>query len=123
MYLVLEYLQDKLVRMLKSHNRIDNETKKWSHPGGKLRELGAEKLADHELLSILIAPGIKGRPAGDIAVDILHKFGSFKGMANQPLQKFLEIRGLADAKIIRLAAAFEIAKRVVNEVLKDHERL
>lgn len=103
--------------------KMDNKPKKWSHPGGKLRDVGAEKLTDHELLSILIAPGVKGKPAEDTARDILNKFGSFKGMANQPLQKFLEIKGLADVKIVRLAAAFEIARRIVNEVLKDRERV
>lgn len=102
---------------------MGNKSQKWYHPGGKLRELGAEKLTDSELLSILIAPGIKGKPAEDTAADILNKFGSFRGMANQPLQKFLEIKGLADVKTVRLAAAFEIARRIVHEVLKDHERI
>lgn len=95
---------------------------KWRHPGGKLRELGADKLTDAELLSILISIGIKGRSAEEIAKDILLKFGSFKGMANQPLQKFLEIKGLGDVKIIRIAAAFEIARRIVNQVLEEHEK-
>ena len=40
-------------------------------------------------------------------------------MANQPLEKFLEIKGLGDVKIIRIAAAFEIARRIVNQVLKE----
>jgi len=102
---------------------MDNKCKKWSHPGGKLRELGAEKLSDSELLSVLIAPGIKGKPAEKIAEDIINRFGSFKGMANQPLEKFLEIKGLADVKIIKLAAAFEIAKRIVTKVLKEHEEV
>jgi len=93
----------------------------WQHPGGKLRELGAETLTDAELLSILIAPGIKGRPAEKIAEEILQRFGGFKGMANQPLEKLLDIKGLGDTKIIRIAAAFEIARRIVNEVLKEHE--
>ena len=52
----------------------------------------------------------------------LLKFGSFKGMANQPLPKFLEIKGLGDVKIIRIAAAFEIARRIVNQVLEEHEK-
>jgi len=90
----------------------------WQHPGGKLRELGAETLTDAELLSILIAPGIKGRPAEKIAEEILQKFGGFKGMANQPLEKLLDVRGLGDTKIIRIAAAFEIARRVIHGELK-----
>lgn len=40
-------------------------------------------------------------------------------MTNQPLAKFLDIKGLGDVKIIRIAAAFEIARRCVNTVLKD----
>lgn len=84
--------------------------------------MGPETLTDAELLSILISSGIKGKPAERIAEEILERFGSFKGLANQPLEKLLDIRGLADVKIIRIAAAFEIARRVVNEVLKQHEK-
>jgi len=94
----------------------------WHHPGGKLRELGPDSVSDAELLAILISPGVKDRPAAQIAEDILAKFGSFKGMANQPLSKLLEIKGLGEVKAIRIAAAFEIARHIVNEVLKEHEK-
>lgn len=97
---------------------MSNNAPKWQHPGGKLRELGAETLSDAELLSILIAPGISGKPAEEIAKEILQKFGGFKGMANQPLEKLLDIKGLGDTKIIRIAAAFEIARRVIQGGLK-----
>jgi DNA repair protein RadC len=90
--------------------------KTWTHPGGKLRELGADSLTDAELLSILISTGTKGKPAEQIAQEILDKFVSFKGMANQPLEKFLAIKGLGDVKIIRVAAAFEIARRMVKDI-------
>lgn len=93
----------------------------WHHPGGKLRELGAASLTDAELLAILISTGTKNKPAEKIADEIIQKFGSFKGMANQPLSKFLAIKGLGDVKAIRIAAAFEIARRIVNEVLANHE--
>jgi len=98
---------------------MNNKPQRWQHPGGKLRELGAEALTDAELLSILIAPGIPGKPAEEIAQEILQKFGGFKGMANQPLEKLLDIKGLGDTKIIRIAAAFEIAKRCVDLVVKE----
>jgi len=100
---------------------MNSKSQRWQHPGGKLRELGAETLTDAELLSILIAPGIKDKPAEEIAYEILQRFGGFKGMANQPLEKLLDIKGIADVKIIRIAAAFEIARRIVGEVLKEHE--
>jgi DNA repair protein RadC len=90
-------------------------TQTWRHPGGKLRELGPESLSDIELLAILISSGIKGRSAEKIAEQILSNFGSFKGMANQPLEKFSAFKGISDVKIIRIAAAFEIARRMSKE--------
>ncbi len=96
--------------------------KKWKHPGGKLREQGADTLSDAELLAILISTGIKGKPAEKIAEEILEKFGSLYAMANQPLEKFLEFKGISDVKIIRIAAAFEIARRLSKEALKHAEK-
>ena len=94
---------------------------KWKHPGGKLREQGAESLTDKELLAILISAGIKGKPAEKIAEEILERFGSLEGLANQPLEKLLEIKGLADVKIIRIAAAFELARRLTGEKRKSQQ--
>lgn len=85
---------------------------KWKHPGGKLREQGAASLTDQELLAILISIGIKGKPAEKIAEEILQKFGSIEGLTNQPLERLLEIKGLSDVKIIRIAAAYELARRL-----------
>ena len=107
---------------MRKKNSNKSEVPTWNHPGGKLRELGAENLSDSELLSILISTGIKGKSAEKIANEIFSIFGSFKGMAHQPFEKFLKFQGLGEVKIIRIAAAFEIARRIVNEVLKDHEK-
>ena len=98
------------------------KTQKWQHPGGKLRELGPDKLSDAELLAILISIGIKNKSAEQIAQELLDKFNSFKGLVNLPLKDLRKIKGLGDVKIIRVAAAFEIAKRIVKEVLKDYEK-
>jgi len=91
----------------------------WHHPGEKLIEEGADKLSDAELLSIIIGTGTKGKSAEEIANEIIRKFGGYKGMANQPLERFLEFKGLGDVKIIRIAAAFEMARRIVNQVLSE----
>jgi len=103
-----------------------DKMKKWKHPGGKLRELGADSLTDEELLSILISTGIKEKSAEKIAQEILEKFGSLKGMTNQPLNKFMSIKGLSDVKVTRIAASLEIARRCVNlliDELKEDECL
>ena len=88
---------------------------KWQHPGGKLRERGAKNLSDRELLAILISTGIKGTSAEEIAEKILERYGSLEGLANQPLEKLLEFKGISDVKIIRIAAAFELARRLMDE--------
>jgi DNA repair protein RadC len=100
-------------------NTTGSEVQHWRHPGDKLIERGTNELSDAELLSILIGTGIKGKSAEKIAEEILAKYGSYKGMANQPLAKFLEIKGLGDVKIVRIAAAFEVAKRCVDTVIKE----
>lgn len=87
----------------------------WEHPGGKLIEEGAENLTDAELLSILIAPGTRGRPALTIAEEVLRRYGSLQGLANRPLEEFLAIKGLGEVKIIRLAAAYELALRLAGK--------
>jgi len=102
----------------KSHSSIPPT---WHHAGGKFVELGPEAVTDTELLAILISSGVKGRSAEEIAEEIMGRFRSFKGMAHQPLKNIQPIKGLGETKVIRIAAAFEMAKRMVEEVLKDYE--
>jgi DNA repair protein RadC len=108
-------------KKMSQQSKGDPEIHHWRHPGDKLLERGADKLSDAEVLSIIIGTGIKGKPAEIIAEEVLAKFGSYKGMSNQPLEKFLKIKGLGDVKIIRIAAAFELAKRCVDTVIKELE--
>lgn len=100
-----------------SRKRLNKSKQRWKHPGGKLRELGADKLSDSELLAILISTGTKSRPSEEVAKEIIEKFGTFRGLVNQPLNKLLKIKGLGDVKVIRIAAAFELARRIVNQVV------
>lgn len=60
-----------------------------------LRRFGiAPQVSYAELLAILISSGVRDNSAKEIGGGILAKVGSFKGMANQPFSKFLEIKGL-----------------------------
>ena len=88
--------------------------RKSSHPGGKLIDEGSASLTDVELLAIFISTGIPGKPAQKIAEEILEKFGSLERLANQPLERLLQIKGLADVKIVRIAAAYELAYRLMG---------
>ena len=89
----------------------------WKHPGGKLREKGADRLTEQELLSILISSGVQGKPAEKIAEEVIERYGSLQGLANQSLEQLREIKGLSNVKIIRIAAAFELARRLHDDPL------
>lgn len=107
---------------MRTADKLEKVGQMWRHPGGKLRELGADKLTDAELLAILISTGIKSKSAEDIANELLTKYGSFRGLAGVPLDRLLQVKGLGDVKIIRIAAAFELARRIVKQVIKDDEK-
>ena len=93
----------------------------WNHPGGKLQRMGSESLTEVEIIAILLGSGIPGRSAEEIAGDIMKKFNSFRGIAGQPLEAYLTIKGVDRKKAVKIMAAFEMAKRISNEVLKDYE--
>jgi len=83
--------------------------------------LGPETCTDSELLAILIGAGAPGKTAEQIAEEILKTYQSFRGLANQPLEKLMKIKGLKKVKAIRIAAGLEIARRIVKEVLKRND--
>lgn len=87
-------------------------------PREKLLKEGAESLSDAELLAILIGSGSKEMSAIDLAEQIIEKYGSFKGIAGRSIEELKEIKGLKEAKILNIASAFEIARRIVEEVQK-----
>ena len=87
-------------------------------PREKLLKEGAEILSDVELLAILIGSGTKEKSAIDLANEVISKYGSYKGIAGRDIEELKQIKGLKEAKILNIAAAFEIARRMAEEVQK-----
>lgn len=87
---------------------------RWRHPGGKLRELGPHRLTEAELLAILIGTGIQGRTSETLAKELLDRSGSLKGLMGRTLSWIGEVKGVSDVKAIRIAATFEIARRLAG---------
>ena len=89
-------------------------------PREKLLKFGADKLSDSELLAILIRTGTKGKSAIEMAQEILENAGgSFRGLAGKDINEITKTPGIKNAKIITVAAALEIARRVSKQILKD----
>jgi DNA repair protein RadC len=89
--------------------------KTWAHPGGKLVELGAKALSQDELFAIIIGTGYKGRSAEDIAKELLDNYFSVYGLLGRTFSDLLKINGIKNGKVRRIAAVFEITKRIIKE--------
>lgn len=96
-----------------------NTSIKWRHPGGKFRRLGPATCSDKELLSIIIGSGTKGKSAEQIADDIIDKYHSIYGLMGKSLDDIMQIKGLKLRRATRIAAVFELARRVVKYLEKS----
>ena len=100
---------------------ITGEGKKveWRHPGGKFRRSGPNHCTEAELLAIILGSGSGGRSAEEIANEIVDKYHSLVGIMGKTLRELMGIRGLKIVKATRIAASFEIARRIVKELERD----
>jgi len=87
-------------------------------PRERLLALGPANLSDAELLAILLRTGVAGRSAVDLARDLLSHFGSISDLLNASRSNFSLARGLGDAKLFRLQAVLELARRHFAEELR-----
>jgi DNA repair protein RadC len=81
-------------------------------PRERLYHKGAEALADAELLAIQLGTGGRGRSAVDVARDLLVQYGSLSDLAARGVAEIAAVAGVGRAKAVRLAAAFELTRRL-----------
>jgi DNA repair protein RadC len=81
-------------------------------PRERLHHKGADSLADAELLAIQLGSGLAGRCAMDIARDLLARYGSLSDLAGRTVPELAAVRGVGPVKAGRLAATFEITRRL-----------
>ncbi|HET8564390.1 MAG TPA: UPF0758 domain-containing protein [Candidatus Binatia bacterium] len=87
----------------------------WHHPGGKLLRAGPKTLSEAELLAVIISAGTAKKPAEAIAAELIERFHSFDGIAEQSLEELMKISGLGQVKLCRIAAALEIGRRIAEQ--------
>lgn len=83
-------------------------------PRERLLHRGAETLTDTELVAVLLGSGTRGRSAISLARDLLRD--GLTELARREWNADRTIAGVGDAKSARLAAAFEIGRRVSSRV-------
>lgn len=88
-------------------------------PGRRLVALGATSCSERDLLAILIGSGGRGYSAEDVADDLLRRFGTLANLMGAPLDELAGIRGLGPVRAIRIAAAYELATRIVGHLERN----
>jgi len=87
-------------------------------PRERLLAGGASALTDAELLAVLLRTGVAGKSAGELARELLERFGSVAGLLAAG-SALLEVKGLGAAKSAQLSAAVELARRSLRDELKS----
>jgi DNA repair protein RadC len=89
--------------------------KKWpesERPRERLIKFGAHNLSDAQLLAIIIRTGGAAKSALDIAREMLNSFGNLNKIDNASPKEFAFIKGMGEAKVAQIKAAFELGRRL-----------
>jgi DNA repair protein RadC len=81
-------------------------------PRERLYHKGPDALADAELVALQLGTGDRGHSAVDVARALLVSFGSLAALAAADVAELAAFRGVGRAKAVRLAAAFELTRRL-----------
>ncbi len=87
------------------------DLQKINLPRERLEKYGSSKLADHELLAILLGSGIKGLNVLELSKKILKVIKKI-GIKKIILKDLLEIKGLGKAKAAQIVSVLELANRI-----------
>jgi len=92
-------------------------------PRERLLAHGADTLSDAELLAIFLRTGTRGMPVLALARHLLQEFGGLRNLMTVSPRQFCTVRGLGTAKYAQLQAAMEMARRVMEEPLRQGDPL
>src|SRR5438046_10679913 len=81
-------------------------------PRERLYWSGPDALADAELLALQLGSGTRGRSAIDVAREVLATYGSLTDLAGREASELARVHGIGRAKAARLAATFELSRRL-----------
>lgn len=81
-------------------------------PRERLYFNGPTALADAELIAIQLGSGRRGKDAVEVARELLAAYGSLAEIAGREVLELSRQRGVGRAKAARLAAAFELTRRL-----------
>jgi len=84
-------------------------------PRERALEEGMDRLADTDLVAILLGTGVPGRSAAVLANEMVSESGGVARLAKVSPAQMSARRGVGAAKAVRVAAAFELGRRAALE--------
>ncbi|MFM7026952.1 MAG: DNA repair protein RadC [Limnohabitans sp.] len=91
-----------------------------ARPREKLLERGPQALSDVELLAILLRTGMAGKNVFALAQELLAPAG-ISGLLNASRRQLQAFKGLGPAKQAELLAVAELARRSIEQQLRERE--
>ena len=93
-------------------------------PREKLIDKGAGALSEAELLAILLVTGgARGQSAVDLGRELLRRFGNLSALLSADLPRLREVKGLGEAKAVKLSAVIELLRRALKEEIDPRVNL
>ncbi|MAA65082.1 MAG: hypothetical protein CL581_09945 [Alteromonadaceae bacterium] len=108
------------------HNHQTAHKSSWpadERPRERLMRHGADSLSDAELLAIFLRTGTAGQPVMALSRSLIDQFGNLRNLMTASSRHFCSIHGLGVAKYAQVQAAMEMARRVLDEPLRQGDPL
>lgn len=85
-------------------------------PRERLKLRGAKSLSDSDLIAILLNTGTVGLSVTDLAQRLIVEQGGLRGLMRLEVAELARVRGVGDAKAVRLKAALELGRRLAAQM-------
>ena len=92
-------------------------------PRERLLALGPAALSDAELVALFVATGVRGKSAIEVARDLLARFGRLSCLLSASHGELDAVPGVGTARLARIAAVMELARRALSEEMKARDSL
>ncbi len=81
------------------------------HPRDRVWRAGPNTIGDRELLALVLGSNLRNRSADELAAIMIQEAGGLALLSRSTPRELAKLAGIGEARAIRLAAAFELARR------------
>lgn len=85
-------------------------------PRERMLRTGATALGDEELLAMVLGTGVRDHPVLAVAATLVRTAGGVGPLSRASPRELAQVTGIGAARATRVAAAFELGRRAVDEI-------